>query len=225
MQRDIRVTADGSSTVYVSGLDITYHSTHGAIQESEHIYINAGLDHFRQKYPAKEHISVFEMGFGTGLNALLSCLYATSNNISINYEAVDKYPLTRDEVGILNYSDMIPGTSEILQQLHMTESGTPTLIQNKFSLIKINEDIRSFRPSGNYDVVFYDAFAPDIQPDLWTEDIFSKLYNAMSRGAVLVTYSCKGIVKKAISSAGFLIEKLPGPKGKREILRAFKAES
>lgn len=223
MQRKIIKTADGSDTITIDELDVTYHSRHGAVEESMHVFINAGLDYFHKQHPEQTNIRLFEMGLGTGLNVLLSCAYVKGENISIEYTAIEQHPLTGNEFTGLNYVDLVEGINiELFERIHDSSWGMQNAITDKISLHKVHDDLKNYTTSNKYDVVYYDAFAPAAQPELWTVDVFSKLYNMMSDNGVLVTYCSKGIVRRAMISAGFTVEKLQGPPGKREMLRARK---
>jgi tRNA U34 5-methylaminomethyl-2-thiouridine-forming methyltransferase MnmC len=216
--RQIIVTEDGSQSLFIPELNEHYHSVHGAIQESKHVYIDAALSTCE-----KDTINVFEMGFGTGLNALLTYQYALHHEKKINYFTIEKYPLSESEYKILNYESIINLPEKgVLHKLHSAPIGTDTKITNSFSFTKYHTDIKTLSCSFPIDVCYYDAFAPDIQPDLWSSEIFLEIYQAMNPGGVLSTYSAKGQVKRNLIKAGFTIEKLKGPPGKREILRAWK---
>ncbi|MEA3445930.1 MAG: tRNA (5-methylaminomethyl-2-thiouridine)(34)-methyltransferase MnmD [Bacteroidota bacterium] len=215
-ERKIIVTSDGSHTLFIPGLNEQYHSVHGAVQESQHVYIDAGL-----KNCEKDEISVFEMGFGTGLNALMTFQYALRKRKKINYYCIEKYPLSEEEYILLNYANQLKINERgIFKKMHELKNGESLQITDYFRLTKFISDIKDFKFSFNFDVCFFDAFAPDIQPGLWTSKIFSKLFEAMNEGGILTTYSAKGIVKRNLQHAGFKVEKLPGPPGKREIIRA-----
>ncbi|MBO4581921.1 MAG: tRNA (5-methylaminomethyl-2-thiouridine)(34)-methyltransferase MnmD [Bacteroidales bacterium] len=221
MQRSIIVTEDGSHSLYVPQFRQSYHSVHGALQESEHIFIQAGLacEHI-SSYPC---LNIFEAGFGTGLNALLTWYHAQQQ--IINYHAIELYPLQEQEYGLLNYAQMLPcrESQQIFLRMHQAAWGEWQAITPCFNLYKSQTDLQEASLSENrFHLVYFDAFSPGEQPELWTEKIFAMLYNAMIPQGVLVTYSTMGVVKRALKSVGFVIEKLPGPKGKREILRAFK---
>jgi tRNA U34 5-methylaminomethyl-2-thiouridine-forming methyltransferase MnmC len=215
------ITGDGSSTLFVPELNEHYHSTHGAIAESTHIFISEGFDRIN-KFPAH----IFEMGFGTGLNAFLTLLEAEKKGKEVHYTTIEKFPLEANTYRNLNYPVLIdPLKSEIFSALHEAPWNTKTRISNHFVIYKIPGDLQylKFKDSG-FDLVYFDAFGPDVQPELWTEEIFKKLCTAMTKSSSLVTYSVKGTVKRALKVSGFTIEKLPGPIGKREILRATKIE-
>ena len=221
MQREIIVTADGSHTVQLKDRNITYHSHHGAVQESKHVFIEAGFLHREKQLPGT--VRLFEMGFGTGLNALLTLTEAEELNKPIVYSAIENYPLTASETGSLNYNEAIPGSKEVFERLHQAEWDKKIAITPFFTLNKINADLLAYTFEEPVDLIYYDAFAPTAQPELWTLEVFQKLYALLAPGGVLVTYCSKGDVRRAMMAAGFLVEKLPGPKGKREMVRASRS--
>jgi len=213
------ITGDGSHTLHVPELNEHYHSTFGAIKESRHVFIHAGLKCFE----GKGKIVLFEAGFGTGLNALLTCMESVKLNLKIEYYALEKYPLDPELVLKLNYPQLIGEQSaELFRIIHSSPWERKIQINEAFDLFKIRADLTGYEHINFYDLVYFDAFAPEKQPDLWTEDIFRRLSDAMNACGILVTYSVKGDVKRALKNAGFRIEKLPGPEGKREILRGTK---
>ncbi|MCO5234539.1 MAG: tRNA (5-methylaminomethyl-2-thiouridine)(34)-methyltransferase MnmD [Chitinophagales bacterium] len=219
--RELKYTADGSATMYVPQWDEHYHSIHGAIQESEHVFINAGLKYFYEKYGMSE-IQIYEVGFGTGLNALLSAKFATDNQIKVNYHAIEAYPLSLEEAISLNYTQNLDTQwKNIFEDLHRASWEEKVEISNYFSIYKEHGRIEDKKEVKSIDIVYFDAFAPSAQPELWTELIFKSFYDYMSPDGILVTYCAKGIVKRAMKSAGWSIEKLQGPPGKREMTRAF----
>lgn len=204
----IETTSDGSHTIYVPDLNEHYHSVNGAVQESVHVYIEAGLNAC-----ALSDISVLEIGFGTGLNALLSLREAKKRGISLRYTSIEKYPLASELTDRLNYD---------VQALHSAPWNEWVAVDPLFSLFKMEADIRCCRLADTYDVVYYDAFAPDKQPDVWSQDIFDRIVAAMNPGGVLTTYCAKGEVRRMLQRAGLTVERLPGPPGKREMLRGRK---
>jgi len=210
----IQNTEDKSPTLYSELYKEHYHSTFGAVNESKHIFINAGLKQVKNK-----KISIFEMGFGSGLNALLTLEYAINHNLNINYHTVEKHPILED---VYTKLEFVKGTENNFNKLHNAPWGKEIKINENFSLKKINIDLNAYNHIEKYDLVYFDAFSPDIQANLWSEEIFAKIYKQMNAGGIFMTYSVKGIVKRALKSVGFKIEKIPGPKGKREILRAYK---
>jgi len=213
------VTSDGSHTLFNKEIGEHYHSTFGAITESEHIFIQAGLGAIPKE---KTETNVLEIGLGTGLNALLALRWAEKNDKLINYHAIEAFPLGQDIIKKLNYSEVLEMDQNYLQNIHDASSDEKR-ITNKFcfSFTRLKLEDAIF-PTNHFDAVFFDAFSPEVQPEMWTETAFRKIANSMKYGGVLTTYSCKGIVKRALKASGFQIEKLPGPPGKREFLRAQK---
>lgn len=215
-------TEDGSHTLLNEKFGVHYHSIFGAIQESKHIFIEAGLVH-QSKYCSE--LNILEVGFGTGLNALLSMGYAKKTEAKINYFGIEAYPVSEELIAKLNYHGLVEdiNADSDFKLIHQHDWGQPFNLNAYFNLEKVTQKIESIiLPANQFNLVYFDAFAPDIQPELWTGDVFEKIYNAMTEGGVLVTYSVKGVVKRALKSAGFQLEKLPGPIGKREFLRAIK---
>ena len=214
-------TNDGSDTLYVAAIDEHYHSVFGAITESEWVFIGSGLAYSQRP----GDLSVFEVGFGTGLNALLACNWAITHNRSLCYHTIEKFPIPPDIVGRLNFTaclPAIPEATELFHTIHLSPWNEKVNLHPCFSMQKIQGDMTVYNPDTYFDVVFFDAFSPDRQPEMWTAEIFRKLYEHMHTGGVLATYCVKGLVKRRLKEAGFAIEKLPGPPGKREILRAVK---
>ena len=213
------VTKDGSSTLFAPRFDEHYHSTHGAIQESLHVFIQSGLyAHEIIEGP----ISILEMGFGTGLNALLTCLYKGKKHIS--YTSLEAYPVPDELIQQLNYATETRehGAEGVFETIHAAPWEVSTEIVIDFHLLKHQIELQAYQPGQAFDVIYFDAFAPNAQPELWTKEIFSKLYNNLNPGGVFVTYSAKGNVRRALLAAGFEVEKIPGPPGKREMLRGRK---
>ncbi|MHA7943297.1 tRNA (5-methylaminomethyl-2-thiouridine)(34)-methyltransferase MnmD [Formosa sp. 3Alg 14/1] len=224
MERKIITTADGSSTIYLPDLDETYHSRHGAIQEALHVFITSGLDYWSDKYPEKQELSVLEIGFGTGLNAFLTCLHAESLHCKIKYTGVEAYPVTSEHLQHINYSkEILSGTQEsVFNTLHDVSWEVMHDITSKFSLLKQEKTFNDITDEALYDLVFFDAFGPRVQPELWGEAVFKIMYKALKPGGVLVTYSAQGNARRAMQTVGFLVDRIPGPPGKREMLRANK---
>ena len=220
MKRKPINTEDGSSTLYVPELNEHYHSVFGAVQESLHVFIRAGVEE-----SGKEYVRILETGFGTGLNAYLTLLYAHGNNLSVSYHTLEKYPLSPEEAGLLNYTEHTAepdALAGIFRQLHASPWETDVRLTPGFLLHKYRTDFREIEFHEAFDVVFLDAFSPDVQPDLWTDTVFEKYFRALVPGGILVTYCVKGIVKQALRKVGFTVKRLPGPPGKREMLRAVK---
>ncbi|MBN1820834.1 MAG: tRNA (5-methylaminomethyl-2-thiouridine)(34)-methyltransferase MnmD [Prolixibacteraceae bacterium] len=217
---EITITADGSHTLFVAELNEPYHSVNGAVTESMHVFIENAL-----LFRNKKDIVVFEVGFGTGLNCLLTALKAMENGLKIKYITIEKYPLDPEIIKKLNYPSFFKDDrSEIWEKIHESPWDRDVELNNNFKLYKINADIllTSFsKISQNFDVVYFDAFAPDVQPALWQPEIFSRLFEKCNKKAVLTTYSAKGSVRRTMISAGFKVEKLPGPPGKKEMLRGI----
>lgn len=223
MERLAQITKDGSSTICIPDLDVTYHSRYGAIQESIHVYIEAGLDYLIKRAGMRT-VSIFEMGLGTGLNALLTLDYATRNEIAVNYEAVELYPLTEEEATTLNYTEQpfLRLYKDEFRKMHACNWDEEVEITSFFKLRKTKQDLLNYLPLHSFDLIYYDAFAPSLQPHLWEKTVFGKLYNMLSSRGVLTTYCSKGDVRRTMIASGFSIEKLQGPRGKREMLRGIK---
>lgn len=215
------LTSDNSHTLFNEKVGEHYHSTFGAIQESMHIFIEAGLKRLME---SKTNINILEMGFGTGLNALLSLKFAMENNLTIDYCGIEAYPIKEEDAVNLNYPAILDMEMEIFLAMHRSNKELVKIADN-FSLQKIISKLQDVDLADDkYDLVYFDAFSPEAQPELWTEEVFAKIFNSMKIGGVLTTYSCKGIVKRALRSVGFKIKRLPGPPGKREFLRAEKRQ-
>lgn len=221
MKKQIITTADGSKTIYFPDWNESYHSKHGAIQEAKHVYIKSGLDYWLKSNNDKS-LRLLEIGFGTGLNAFLSCIYASENSLKLNYHSIEKYPLDAITLNDINYDKLIDSESSLFYDLHQSAWEVETQINTQFYLKKIKTDLLTFDTQDKYDVIYFDAFGPQVQPELWAKPILEKLYNMMSNHSIWVTYSCKGSVRRDLQSIGFEVEKIPGPPGKREMLRAFK---
>lgn len=219
MKRQILTTKDGSKTIHFPEWNESYHSQHGAITEALHVYIKSGLD-YRIKLEPLKSLSVLEMGFGTGLNAYLTYKYARENGLSINYSSIEKYPMPDEEVSLLNYAE--ESDTSVFEQLHTVPWDEFISIAEHFQLKKLQMDIDSFKTDEKFDVIFYDAFGPRVQPHLWNMSILETMYSVLNPNGVWVTYSCKGSVRRALTDLGFYVEKIPGPPGKREMLRAIK---
>ncbi|MGA2823957.1 MAG: tRNA (5-methylaminomethyl-2-thiouridine)(34)-methyltransferase MnmD [Bacteroidales bacterium] len=219
MTLQVVITEDGSTTLFIPELNEHYHSIHGAIQESMHIFIREGYKQIRN-FPAR----IFEAGFGTGLNAFLTYLVSEKEGKSIHYTAIEKYPLEDHFVSLMNYPEKTdPAKEKVFHTIHDASWEQDILISEHFTLHKMQGDLRMVQMQDkSNDLVFFDAFGPDVQPELWIEEIFRMLCQSMKEGAILVTYSSKGSVIRALNAAGFSLEKLPGPPGKREMTRATK---
>ena len=222
MKKEFIVTEDGSHTILLPELNTSYHSTHGAIQESNHVYIKSGLDFVAEcNIPS---VNIFEMGFGTGLNALLSCIRADKLNIPVQYTAIDLYPLSTDETDSLNYPLLLENNHHYFHKIHTAEWEKKNEITDLFQLTKNHISFADYDTPTKFNLIYFDAFDPSVQPELWTAETLFKLYNMLCINGVIVTYSSKSEVRKNMVKAGFLIEKLKGPPGKREIVRAIKCK-
>ena len=220
----IIVTEDGSKTLYLPGMDEHYHSTHGAVSESKHIFIDAG---FKEMYDKACSLTILEMGFGTGLNALLTFLEARQINKKgkIHYVAAEAFPVEKNVWTQLEYPVQFhdKDAGDVFVKMHQCPWDLPYFINDHFVLNKIKANFEDLEfKDESFDLVYFDAFAPDLQPELWTEEVFKRVFRAMRPGGMLLTYSAKGSVKRAMQMAGFVVEALPGPKGKREITRAVR---
>ncbi len=218
MYREIQLTADGSHTISIPEMNVTYHSHHGAIGESMHVYINAGLLPLLD-VPLHDRINIFEMGFGTGLNALLTLQKALECKRSIHYTAIELFPLTQTEITQVNYGQFLKNQTDFLQ-LHNCEWQKEIRINEYFTLKKIKLSLNEIIIPADINCIYFDAFSPTVQPELWTTEVFEKMYSFLQPGGTLVTYSSKSEIRKNMKAAGFTISKIPGPWGKREMVRA-----
>ncbi|GHT03370.1 hypothetical protein AGMMS49525_08320 [Bacteroidia bacterium] len=217
----LQLTADGSHTLFLPELDEHYHSVNGAIQEARHVYIEAGFNQC-----PKDTIHVLELGFGTGLNALLTALESQKRQTKTIYTTLEKYPLPSGIVNQLNYNEI---DSNLFQQTHAAEWGKCVPLSDFFTLQKINTDFNVWGGAQNFesrpeyfDVVYYDAFAPDKQSEVWSQSLFDKIYASMNPDGILTTYCAKGNIRRMMLAADFQVERISGPPGKREMLRARK---
>jgi len=214
-------TDDNSHTIQINNSSVTFHSTKGAIQESNHVFITTGLKWYAKKFPDNTNIRIFEVGFGTGLNALLTAIFAKNFVLNIDYQSIDLFPLSKEVYNKLNFAQIL--AEEKLYSKIMTATWDEEIqITDLFKLLKINTDFQSFIPRDSFDIVYFDAFAPEDQPELWTEKVFEKVFHFLNKDGVLVTYCSKSIIQKRLKYVGFSLEKLQGPPGKREIIRAIK---
>lgn len=223
MKRKVVLTSDGSSSLFVETLNEHFHSHFGALQESEHIFIGAGFN--SPELVPLDPISIFEMGMGTGLNVLLTYYRAQELKKKVFYETVELHPVIPKEFQQLNYAQFIKekDAAEIFANIHSCKWNIPQTLSPNFILQKHKISVLDFQfPIETYNLIYFDAFSPDTQPELWTKPLFEKIYNSLLPKGILVTYSTKGIVKNILWEVGFKIEKLPGAVGKREMLRARK---
>ena len=221
-ERKIIMTDDGSHSLELLGKDEHYHSTYGAVQESLHVFIWHGL----HNVPVKESpLSILEVGFGTGLNTLLTLIESQRMGIQVNYYTLEPFPLVKEEFELLNYPLILKGeaSEQSFLIMHQCQWEKETEILKGFIFQKSMAGLLEARmPRGKFDLVYFDAFGPDTQPGLWRQEVFEKVMNVMCPGGILVTYSAKGAVRRALKECGFSIERLPGPPGKREMTRAIK---
>ncbi|MGB7394945.1 MAG: tRNA (5-methylaminomethyl-2-thiouridine)(34)-methyltransferase MnmD [Pricia sp.] len=219
MKRTIITTADGSTTIQIEDWNEQYHSKHGAIQEAYHVFIKHGLSLFPDR-----KINLLEIGFGTGLNAFITFLETPKLNISVNYTGVEAFPISHQELRHLNYVSELSAEDHAFefQRMHEGEWDQDIELTEDFILLKQQKNFSEIADENQYDLVYFDAFSPRVQPELWTEAIFSKMYRALKKGGMLTTYSAKGSARRAMQAVGFTVERLPGPPGKREMLRATK---
>lgn len=209
-------TKDLSPTLFSEEFQQTYHSIHGAISESNHVFIQHGLSEILKH---KNSISIFEMGYGTGLNAALTWKYTLEKNIRIQYQSVEKFPVERNiQDSFLTQDHEL---NLLLRQLNQAEWNTLHSLEG-FQFQKIQDDITKLNLNQSFDLIYYDAFSPNAQPELWTEAIFEKMYHSLYPNGLLVTYCAKGQVKRNLKATGFVVESPPGPMGKREMTRARK---
>lgn len=216
------LSQDGSHTVISEKFGVSYHSKYGAIQETQTVFIDAGLRFQEERDYSR--ISILEMGFGTGLNAAMTMLQAKSS-IQIDYTTIEAYPLSEAQYSNLNYPDVLHMDdiqSKAFLKMHQSDSNSPIQLNDSFRFTKYLEKLEIFSTQHSFDIIYYDAFAPSSQEELWSQDMMTKLYHMCNDGAVLVTYCAKGSFKRALKGAGFEVEGIPGPIGKREMTRAHR---
>lgn len=211
-------TSDGSHTIYIPELDEHYHSVHGAVQESTFIFINNGFD-----FCKADPLNILEVGFGTGLNALLTAMKSCTGSRVVNYTSIEKYPLDKNTMRLLNHFEFA-GTNgkEISQLIYSSPWNKSVNICRNFNLNKLESDFTVNQPEGKYDLIYFDAFGPDKQPEMWTPDVFKRIAMLTAKKGILVTYSAKGEVRRNLKLCGFDVTLLPGPPGKRQMIRAMK---
>ncbi len=219
MKRKIIITSDGSTTIHLPGWDESYHSTHGAIQEAYHVFIEMGY-----KTIEKKDFSILEIGFGTGLNAFITLLESTKDNRQINYVGVEAYPVKEDELLALNYVSELDtrNLSHKFEEMHLTPWNKAQKVTDNFILNKRQMFFHNINDVEAFDLIYFDAFGARVQPELWSEEIFELMFKALKPQGKIVTYAAKGSVRRAMQTVGFIVERLPGPPGKREMLRGTK---
>jgi tRNA U34 5-methylaminomethyl-2-thiouridine-forming methyltransferase MnmC len=221
MRREIQITSDGSTTIHLPDWDENYHSKHGAIQEAKYVFIKNGLALFENEL----EVNILEVGFGTGLNAFITYLETKKNKQLIDYVGVEAYPISGEEVAAMNYAKELNAIDDIsvFQKMHSFVWEKSNLLSSTFVLTKRKQFFDAIDDQAAFDLIYFDAFGYRVQPELWTADIFSKMYNALKPDGILVTYAARGVVKRNMIEVGFTVEKLPGPPGKREMFRARKS--
>lgn len=222
MQRKVIDTGDGSKTLFIPEMDEQYHSINGARTESEYVFLEKGYLHHSSKTPI-----IFEVGFGTGLNALLTAELAEKQKRPTTFISIEKYPIHENEINELDYGRLISEhAKELFAAIHKASWGKNVKISEYFELLKIEADLTTytFNFTSDFDIIFFDAFGPDKQPKMWNPEIFRKIYAASSENSVFVTYSAKGEIRRQLRDCGYLMERLPGPPGKRQMLRGTKTK-
>lgn len=222
MKKELLKTGDGSTTLHLPKWNEQYHSKHGAIQEALHVFIEHGFQYFynQEKPPS---MAVLEIGFGTGLNALLTYLTSKEKKgLHIEYTGLEAYPVALSEIEVLNFAEQLDISKPEYTKLHIGAWEEVETISDRFNLTKKNIRFEDFTSSENFDLIYFDAFGPRVQPELWEASIFEQMFAALKPNGVLVTYSAKGEVRRTMQRVGFTVERLPGPPGKREMLRAIK---
>lgn len=219
MKRKIITTSDGSTTIQIVDWNEQYHSIHGAIQEAYHVFIKSGLSLFKH-----QDLSILEIGFGTGLNAIITSIESEKLDLNIDYVGVEAYPVIPEEISQLNYMQQLEASDfhQQFSKMHSCEWEKVCALSNNFKLTKQQKDFKQIKEINFFNLIYFDAFGARVQPELWTEEIFLIMYNALKENGVLVTYAAKGSVRRAMQAVGFSVERLPGPPGKREMLRATK---
>ena len=219
MKREIIKTLDGSTTIQLTEWNECYHSKHGAIQEAQHVFIKNGLSLFENK-----HVSILEIGFGTGLNAFITLLEAKKMQQTIHYVGVEAYPISAAEVLDMNYVAELDATNEslIFDTIHQSNWEEKVVLNANFTLTKRKQFFEEIEDEKKFDLIYFDAFGYRVQPELWSTEIFRRMFNALKLNGILVTYAARGVVKRSMIEVGFTVEKLAGPPGKREMFRARK---
>jgi tRNA U34 5-methylaminomethyl-2-thiouridine-forming methyltransferase MnmC len=219
VKREIIQTLDGSTTIHLPEWDECYHSKHGAIQEAEHVFIKNGLALF-----PNTNVSILEIGFGTGLNSFITFLESIKRSQTINYVGVEAYPVSALEVLAMNYVAELDAEQHkaIFETMHTSNWEEKIILAPHFEITKRKKFFEQIEDVDAFDLIYFDAFGYRVQPDLWSTEIFERMYKALKEEGVLVTYAARGVVKRSMIEVGFTVEKLAGPPGKREMFRAFK---
>lgn len=222
MKREIITTADGSKTISLPDINENYHSTHGALQEAKHVFIEAGL---KQRLSDSKSLSILEIGFGSGLNAILTVREVNNLSNQINYVGLEAFPVDSKELEALDYLSLenLKDLDSQFQKMHSDEAQYGVEISSNFNFKRVEEKLHDWQPQNDsFDIIYFDAFGPRVQPELWTEEVFYKLNNSLKEDGFLVTYCAQGQMKRNLKATNFKIECIPGPPGKREMTRAFK---
>jgi tRNA U34 5-methylaminomethyl-2-thiouridine-forming methyltransferase MnmC len=221
MRREIQITSDGSTTIHLPDWDENYHSKHGAIQEANHVFIKNGLDLF-ENHPS---VDILEIGFGTGLNAFITYLESKKRHQAINYVGVEAYPVSSEEVSAMNYAKELNAMDDfsVFQMMHSCTWEENKKFSDFFNLTKRKQFFETIDDQSAFDLIYFDAFGYRVQPELWSVAVFSNMFAALKQNGILVTYAARGVVKRNMIEAGFTVEKLEGPPGKREMFRARKS--
>lgn len=222
MKRQIITTSDGSKTIQIDDWNERYHSNHGAIQESDYVYIKQGLEHYRLNHPQMKPIKILEMGFGTGLNVLLSYQYALAHEVYIDLTTIEAYPISEEEIQLLNYPETLGVDPATFFELHKVAWEQPHYVHPNFSFLKHKLLFEEVDYHEQFDLIYFDAFGSRVQPELWDKSIFDRMYRALKPEGVLVTYAAIGQVRRDMQDLGFSVERLKGPPGKRHMMRATK---
>lgn len=219
MRREIIQTKDGSTSILLPDWNETYHSKFGAIQEAKHVFIKNGLSLF-----AGKSVSILEIGFGTGLNAFITYLEAKNSGQNIDYTGVEAFPVSEEDALKMNYVSELDANSsaEIFLKMHQAIWNEKINLDSNFTLDKQNKKFQEISDKAKYDLIYFDAFGFRVQPELWSLEIFQIMFRALKPNGILVTYACRSSIKNAMKESGFEVEKLIGPPGKREMLRARK---
>lgn len=216
MRRELVFTADGSTSFKISDWDECYHSRHGALAEAVHVFIKNGL------HQTQRSVAVLEIGFGTGLNAFLTAIEAFKRDMLVRYVGIDAYPISASDAAKMNYAEVLNVNASLFKDMHELPWGEHIIMSPNFTFCKLQQYVQDLELEDTFDLVYFDAFGYRVQPELWTIDVFTRIFNVMNKGGILVTYASKSIVRRNLLEVGFTVEKLPGPPGKREMLRAVK---
>lgn len=219
MRREIITTSDGSKTIHLPDWDESYHSKHGAVQEAYHVFIKNGLRFFDNR-----SINILEIGFGTGLNAIITLIEAEKQNLKVNYTGIEAYPVSVEEALEMNYLQSLDAVEKLplFEKMHQFPFAEQFKLSDNFNFEKRNIFFNEIDDINSFDLIYFDAFGFRVQPELWSTEIFKKMFHALKDKGVLVTYAARGVVKRSMQEVGFSVEKLAGPPGKREMMRAFK---